>query len=158
MATEEIQKLETVNEEETIDNPMDDDPIQAPKTVKPEKIDRRKRGSYERTEKQISAFEATKKIRDEKRAIRKEQKKICDDANKKILEEKIVERAVKIKKKQILKEKVLDNLSDDDDIDIPIEIVQKIRKKYPSKTSPIPKEILPIKARIEPEKPMYIFI
>ena len=157
MATVEIQKLEPVNEAVTEEDAVDEEPIQAPKKVKPEKVDRRKRGSYERTEKQILQFEATKKIRDEKRAIRKEQKRIDDDANKKILEEKIVERAVKIKKKQLLKEKVLDNLSDDED-DIPIEIIQKIRKKYPSKATPITKEILPIKSRIEPEIPRYIFI
>ena len=161
MASTVVKDLDTENEGKTDGEDDIDEPIQAPKKVvnsKPtvEKIDRRKKGAYERTEKQNQAWEGIKKKRDDNRAVRKDQKAKDDEENKKILEEKIVERAVKIKKKQILKEKVLDDLSEDEDI--PIEIVQKIRKKYPSKTTPVTKEILPVKSRIQPEIPMFIFI
>ena len=63
---------------------------------------------------------------------------------KKQIEEKIVKKAVAIKKKEIKKRAVLDEISDDD---TPIEEVKKIAKKIPQKTT----------QPVEPEKPKTIF-
>mgnify|MGYP003637484337 CR=1 FL=1 len=49
---------------------------------------------------------------------------------------KIVKKAVSIRKKQIVREAVLDDISDED---IPVEIVKKLVKKYPKKAvAPVP--------------------
>ena len=61
------------------------------------------------------------------------------------IEEKIVKKAVAIRKKQIVREAVLDDISDDD---IPVEIVKKIIKKYPKKAvAPAPAPV-PVKQPI----------
>jgi hypothetical protein len=91
-----------------------------------------------RTAKQIEAFEKVRKIRDEKRAERKEIKVKAETEYKQQKEEKIVKKALAIKKKQILADKVLDEVSEDDDI--PIEVVKKIMKKYPNKSAPAKQE------------------
>lgn len=97
----------------------------------PEQIQKSKKP---RTQKQIEAFEKARKIRDEKRAERKEVKVKADTEYKQQKEEKIVKKALAIKKKQILADKVLDEVSEDDDI--PMEVVKKIMKKYPKKSAP----------------------
>ena len=86
-----------------------------------------------RTQKQIEAFEKVRKIRDEKRAERKEVKVRADTEYKEQKEAKIVKKAISIKKKQILADADLDDVSEEDDI--PIEVVKKIMKKYPKKST-----------------------
>ena len=97
----------------------------------PEQIQKSKKP---RTAKQIEAFEKARKIRDEKRAERKGVREKAETEYKQQKEEKIVKKALAIKKKQILADKVLDEVSEDDDI--PIEVVKKIMKKYPKKSAP----------------------
>jgi NADH:ubiquinone oxidoreductase subunit E len=91
-----------------------------------------------RTQKQIEAFERARKIRDEKRAERKEVKEKAETEYKQQKEAKIVKKALSIKKKQILADADLDTVSSEDDI--PIEVVKKIMKKYPKKSAP-PKQV-----------------
>ena len=97
----------------------------------PEQIQKSKKP---RTQKQIESFEKARKIRDEKRAERKEERVKADTEYKKQKEEKIVKKALSIKKKQILADADLDEVSETDDI--PIEVVKKIMKKYPKKSAP----------------------
>jgi len=87
-----------------------------------------------RTQKQIEAFEKVRKIRDEKRLERKEVKVKAECEYKQQKEAKIVKKALSIKKKQILADADLDDVSEEDDI--PIEVVKKIMKKYPKKSTP----------------------
>ncbi len=78
-----------------------------------------------RSQKQIEQFERIRAIRDANRKARAEQKAIEEANRQKEIEDKIVKKAIAIKKKQILQEKVLDEISDDD---TPIEKVkEKIR-------------------------------
>lgn len=86
-----------------------------------------------RTQKQIEAFEKVRKIRDEKRMERKEVKVRAETEYKEQKEAKIVKKAISIKKKQILADADLDDVSEEDDI--PIEVVKKIMKKYPKKST-----------------------
>ena len=93
-----------------------------------------------RTQKQIDAFQ---KVRDKKMQhakLRQEEKKLKDEEDRKELEAKIIKKAVAIKKKQIKKQTVLEEISDDD---TPIEVIKEMKKNI------IPKEIKPEK----PEKP-----
>jgi hypothetical protein len=90
-----------------------------------------------RTQKQIEAFEKVRKIRDEKRSERKEVKVKAETEYKQQKEAKIVKKAISIKKKQILQDADLDDVSEEDEI--PMEIVKKIMKKYPKKSA-LPKQ------------------
>jgi uncharacterized protein with von Willebrand factor type A (vWA) domain len=89
----------------------------------------------QQTEKQK---EATAKMRQklaEKHAMVREQKAKEAEETKKIVEEKVVKKAIAIKKKQIKQQKVLDEISDDD---TPIEEIIPIKKKsVPAHKNPV---------------------
>ena len=122
MSAEDLGKVVDETDTEEISLP---DAIQKTKEKKP------------RTQKQIEAFEKVRKIRDEKRMERKEVKVKAETEYKQQKEAKIVKKALSIKKKQILADADLDEVSETDDI--PLEVVKKIMKKYPKKaTQPLP--------------------
>jgi len=123
MSAEDLGELEEKTDTEEISLP---DAIQKSKPKKP------------RTQKQIEAFERARKIRDEKRAERKDVKVKAETEYKEQKEAKIVKKALSIKKKQILADADLDAVSETDDI--PIEVVKKIMKKFPKKSAP-PKQV-----------------
>jgi len=98
----------------------------------------------ERSEKQI---EITKKMIEKRNAnilVAKEKKAQDDMIRKKEIEEKIVKKAVAIKKREIKKRAVLEEISDDDS---PIEEIKRIATKIAVKKAPI----------LEPEIPKTIF-
>lgn len=97
-----------------------------------------------RSEKQIEAFKKAQAKRDENRAKQKED-------SKKVLEEKILQKAVSIKKKQIKQMKVLDNVSDDD---TPIEEIKQIQRAM---TPPPQRPIQQIQQPII-RKPQFYFL
>jgi len=107
-----------------------------------------------RTQKQIEAFEKVRKIRDEKRMERKEVKVKAETEYKQQKEAKIVKKALSIKKKQILADADLDEVSETDDI--PIEVVKKIMKKYPKKVGGEAPPRQPIRNPTPP--PQFVFI
>ena len=103
-----------------------------------------------RSQAQIDAFVKVRAKRDENRVARLKTKE--DDAvvQKAQIEEKIVKKAVSIRKKQIVREAVLDEISDED---IPVEIVKKLVKKYPKKTAAPAPPVAPVAV-----KPAIVFI
>jgi hypothetical protein len=119
----------------------EDYPLQAPKIsldkVKAPKLDKRTKGAYERTDAQKAATERLKaaaSIRIEEIRKRKAQE---EEERKKAFEEKVVQKAIAVKKKQ-LKQAMLDEISDDD---TPIEEIKQIvkqKKAIPSKPKPVP--------------------
>ncbi|NBV29147.1 hypothetical protein EBS02_09070, partial [bacterium] len=153
------------DETESVD---EDNSIQAPK-VKAPKVKEDGRSTRPRTQKQIEAFEKVKAIRDAKRKERiekREQEKAeQQEAQLKLKEElqkqteaKILKKAVAIKKKHIIQEAMLDEISDEDEI--PIEVVKKIqqrkeKKTLPAKPQPIQKKESPAP---KPQFPVYTFI
>ena len=101
LAILENEEVEEVEEPEEVE---DDEEIQAkPKVKKP------------RSEAQINAFKKTLEIRAENRKRRAEEKKIQEAKDKVELEQKIIKKAVSIKKKELKKQIVLDEISDDDE-------------------------------------------
>lgn len=80
-----------------------------------------------RTEKQLESFKKACQIRDENRAKRKEE-------TNKLLEDKIVQKAISIKKTQLTKMKVLDEIPDNN---TPIEKIKEIVSNNPIKQKPI---------------------
>jgi hypothetical protein len=82
----------------------------------------------ERTQKQKDAFERCILKKKECASKRNEDAKRLAAFDKAALEEKVVKKAISIKKKQIKKQSALDEISDDD---TPIEKVKEIAKRPP---------------------------
>lgn len=106
------EKPETINDKEI------NEPITKPK--KP------------RTEKQLEAFEKAKQIRDANALKRKEERLKKEEEERKQNEEKLIKKAIALKKKQLKKQAILDEISDDD---TPIQKIKKIAEKPEPVTS-----------------------
>lgn len=85
--------------------------------VKPKRI---------RSEKQKQAFMKAQQTRLKKAEERKKEKSLKDQEEKEELEKRLIDKAIKVKKKQIQKMKVIEDLSDDD---TPIEKLKPIIRK-----------------------------
>jgi hypothetical protein len=101
----------------------------------PENPDSILRAKKTRTPKQLEAFERAKAIRDANTLKRKEEARLRDAAEKKMIEDKLVKKAISLKKKQIKKQAVLDEISDDD---TPIEKIKELVGNPPNKPVPTP--------------------
>ena len=115
-------KVEVVKEEEEEEEEEDDEEVK-PKQKTP------------RTKAQILAFERCKAKRVENAKKRLDDAKRLMEFEKKALEEKVISKAVSIKKKQIKKQVILDEISDDD---TPIEKVKEMAKKNKPEVKPKP--------------------
>lgn len=111
------------------------------------------------SEAQKANFQKALAQRQENIALRKQAKelekevKVAElETKKKEVERKIVKKAIVLKKREILEQTALDEISDTDDI--PDEIVQKIVKKQRTKAQPKPKPVEPV----EPPAPKYNFV
>lgn len=115
-----------------------------------------------RSQKQIDAFIAVRAKRDENRKGRAEVRVKDAEIRTKIVEEKIVKKALAIKKKQILRDFEIDSITDDDDI--PVEMVKKIMTKYKRKPVAVHVPVhAPVSVHIPiahsvPARPTYTFI
>lgn len=96
-----------------------------------------------RTDKQKAAFQKVLETRDANRRARADARAATQEADKALLEEKIVKKAVSIKKKQIKRQIALEDISDDDE---PIEdIKKKIAARPRVRAAPAPAVPEPIK-------------
>ncbi len=98
-----------------------------------------------RTQKQIDAFQKVRDKKMENAKLRQKEKILKDEEDRKELEAKIIKKAVAIKKKQIKKQTVLEEISDDE---TPIEVIKEMKKNI--------KEIKHEKP--EKPKPKFIFV
>lgn len=133
-----LQELENENLED-IANP--DDVNDSPEPVKTETITapkKRQGNTKPRTEKQMEAFQRAIMVREENRKARDQERKRIEEEQKKILHEKMVKKAISLKKKEIKKQAILDEISDDD---TPIEKVKKVAEKVASRTEVEQKEL-----------------
>lgn len=89
----------------------------------------------DRTQKQIEAFNKCIETKKKKAADRAAEAKRLAEYDKKALEEKVVKKAISIKKKQIKKQSALDEISDDD---TPIEKVKEVAKTIKPVAKPQP--------------------
>lgn len=87
------------------------------------------------TEKQLEALKKGQQRRDENRARNKLIKEHKEEQERKLIEEKLVKKAISIKKKQIKKQAVLDEISDDD---TPIQKIKEISTIPPKISPPTP--------------------
>lgn len=93
------------------------------------------RAKKTRTPKQLEAFEKAKAIRDANTLKRKEEAKLIAQQERKMIEEKLVKKAISIKKKQIKKQSIIDEMSDDD---TPIEKIKELVAGKPTVAKPVP--------------------
>jgi hypothetical protein len=152
---------EIVEEEQPV---SEDECIQIKKPVK-KKVYKKKepvegeepKPKRERTPAQIAAWERClanrTKNRENRKVLQDEDAKLLAEYKKQLAkktETKIVKKAVGIKKKQIVREEELDDISEDE---TPIEVVKEIIKK---RRQPVAKKQLPAKEQ-EPEKMVLTF-
>jgi len=152
--------LAILSEEVVEDEPVSEDEcIQIKKPVK-KKVYKKKepvegeepKPKRERTEAQKQAWERClanrTKNREDRKKIQDEDAKLLAEYKKQLAkktETKIVKKAVGIKKKQIIREEEIDEISEDE---TPIEVVKEIIKK---RRQPAVKKQLPAKPQPEPE-------
>ena len=143
---QELEKIENQLNSLTLDND-ETIPLEATKTIKKKKV---------LSERQLEVLSNARAKLAEKNKLRIAQKKleqqaIEDEVQRRLdeyktgIEQKIVKKAVSIKKKQIKKEALLEEISDDE---TPMEKIKEIAKK---KNHPAPQP--PVNA-----KPQYIFV
>ena len=131
----ENEKVEEVEETPKISLNTSDSAVK--NEIEIEQNDTLTRAKKPRTAKQLEAFEKAKAIRDANALKRKEEAKALAEQQRKIIEDKLIKKAISLKKKQIKKQAVLEEISDDD---TPIEKVKEIADKI---KPIIPKQELP---------------
>lgn len=114
--------------------PVSDDEEEE-EVMTPKPVIKKSPAKKERTEAQKLAFERCKKQREENAKKRADDAKKLMEYEKKALEEKLIAKAVSLKKKQIKKQVILDEISDDD---TPIEKVKEMAKKIKPVEKPKP--------------------
>lgn len=155
MSEENLELLseEVINEDEPV---SEDECIQIKKPVKravyKKKEPTEPKPKRERTPAQIAAWEKClanrTKAREERAKLKDEDAKLLAEYKKQLAkktESKIVKKAVGIKKKQIIREEEIDEISEDE---TPIEVVKEIIKK---RRQPAPKKQLPTTRQVEEE-------
>ena len=155
MSQEDLEVLteEVVEEEQVV---SEDECIQVKKPVKKpiykKKEPAEPKPKRERTEAQKAAWErclaSRQKNREDRKKVQDDDAKLLEEYKKQLAkktETKIVKKAVGIKKKQIIREEEIDEISEDE---TPIEVVKEIIKK---RRQPAPKKQLPPKQYVEPE-------
>ncbi len=109
-----------------------------------------------RTEKQIEAFKKVREKKMENTKLREKEKEKIAQEERKALEAKIVQKALSIKKKQIKKQAVLEDISDDD---TPIEVIKEIKNRVkPQGQTPTPPRHRTVEGVIGGVKPKYNFV
>ena len=155
MSNEDLEILteEVIEEEQPV---SEDECIQVKKPVKKpiykKKEPAEPKPKRERTEAQKKAWErclaSRQKNREDRKKIQDDDAKLLAEYKKQLAkkaESKVVKKAVGIKKKAIIREQDLDEISEDE---TPIEVVKEIIKK---RRQPAPKKQLPSKPQPEPE-------
>lgn len=113
--------------EPVIEAVAEDYVLEKPKVKKPPTQKQLDAWKKPRTENQKNAFKAIIEKRDANRGARKAEKETVAIVTKEKIDQKIVKKAVSLKKKEIIQQAVLDDISSDDDI--PLEIIQKLKEK-----------------------------
>jgi hypothetical protein len=126
---------DAVKDPPTLVPPVTEDAVEEPITKPKKKL----------TEKQLEVLKKGQQKRDENARMRAELRARQEADEKKLKEEKIVKKAIAIKKKQIKKNAVLDEISDDD---TPLEKIKEVAMS--AKPAPAP-------VVVEPPKPLFKF-
>ena len=142
MSNEKDEDLETLTE--TCENEVEPEP-KAKQYKKAGENDKRRKGKKERTPAQIAAFEKCRAKREENRLLRKQEREKEAQLKKKKTEEKIVKKAVNIKKREKLEQAIIESSeSEDSDSEPDIQAVKKYvakkkqKRRQPKRAPPSP--------------------
>ncbi len=149
---EELEILQNQNISNVSEDAQNDLSIQADKLIETTKQKRQQSEAQK-----LNTLKMRERLK-EAQELKKQEKLRQEEDERKRLEEKIVKKALSIKKKQIKKERILDNISDDDDeiiIPMPRRLSNKanigtIKKVFPKSDNEIKPQL--------PPKPKYIFV
>ncbi len=145
---EELEILQNQNISNVSEDAQNDVSIQADKLIETTKQKRQQSEAQK-----LNTLKMRERLK-EAQELKKQEKLRQEEEERKRLEEKIVKKALSIKKKQIKKERILDNISDDDDeIIIPKSNkanIGTIKKVFPKSDNEIKPQL--------PPKPKYIFV
>jgi len=122
---------EDIGDVGTTQDHKEDKPVEITETIKDKELDEEKvveKPKKKLTEKQLEALKKGQEKRNENRVKNKLEKEKKEEEERKILEEKLVKKAIAVKKKQIKKQALLDEISDDD---TPIQKVLPLKKVEP---------------------------
>ena len=147
----ELLSLEDDNLGEVGKDPLPDKPASLPEPKITESINDNEsitKPKKQLSEKQLEALKRGQQKRDENRERLKAEKQKQAEEEKRILEEKLVKKAIAVKKKQIKKQMMLDEISDDENKPIQKEGKPKVSPTTPSLST----------APIQPPKPKIIFV
>ena len=158
----ELQDLEDLNTEETEEDngvvyrdPLEhmDEPLQADKKDTKKAVKEKK----PRTAKQIEAFEKARQTREKNALARKQMRDEEAIAIRKEVEDKLVKKAISVKKKQIKQQAILDEISDDE---TPLEEVEKIATRSKTRLKREVSKDFPAQPPVaeEPVRPKYYFL
>jgi chromosome segregation ATPase len=128
-----------------IDESLSDDEVATLQAEKPQVKQKRPQTEAQK----LATAKMRQKLAEKHQRIRDEKAK-QEEEKKRHVEEKIVQKALSIKKKQIKKEQVLDEISDDD---TPIEEVIPVYKARRTAINPVPKPIAQ-RQSVPKEKPL----
>lgn len=116
MELEELENLKPEPEPHIEDESDDDDAV----------VEVQKKPTRPRTAKQIEQFKKVVENKMKNAAERKLKAELKADADKQELEQKLVKKAIAVKKKQIKKEKIIDDISSGEEDD---QVIQKMKPK-----------------------------
>jgi hypothetical protein len=139
---EEEEEAPTIQRKKVVKQPITPAPIiepQQPLTPKPKKV---------MTEKQLEALRRGQELRLLKAQEKREQQKQIEEEERKRREDLIVKKALSIKKKQLKKQEILDEISDDE---TPIE-------ELPKRKPPVPRTEPKQKPQQIQQKPKFYFV
>lgn len=147
---QELLDLEDSKVEEVEKPTLIPDPATVPDTENTDCITRAKKP---RSAKQLEAFDKAKAIRDANAAQRKKDAADKAEEERKLIESKLIKKAIALKKKQIKKQAVIDEISDDD---TPIEKIKEIATKQTDHKADasVPKEVLIKPIPLRPSRPI----
>lgn len=148
----ELQDLEDAKSEEPEDLEIEISKDAAVKKMEKVEVQPVTKQKKPRSEAQLKVFERAKETARINAEKRKAEREVAAEQERKLLEEKLVKKAISVKKKQIKAQAVLDEISDDDTDMVEIE---KIAKKLPGKKAAVSATV-ESKPVVKPPTP-YIF-
>ena len=122
---EEIERLK--KELQELENPIVEPELLPPakEDSDEEQVEIQKKPTKPRTAKQIEQFKKVVELKMKNASERKKQAELKAEVDKQELEDKLVKKAIAVKKKQIKKEKIIDDISSEEDD----KVIQKTKPK-----------------------------
>ena len=108
-----LQELETLEAEEPVNTPSQENDKQVVQNETANVVEKVQAPKKPRTAKQLEAFQKAVETRKANEAKRKAEREAKEAEEKRILEEKLVKKAIEVKKRQLKKEKIIEQIAEE---------------------------------------------